>query len=161
MGEDIISYIKILSESLEKKDKLLNQIIELTREQEAILNASDFDVTAFDMTMDAKQNLIEQLEQLDSGFENIYNRIKDEIVLNKEKYQSYIISMQNTIGNLTKKSVIIKALEEQNKIKVQTCLANQRQQIKQIKKSSQTAASYYKNMADQHHDQSYFLDKKK
>ena len=101
------------------------------------------------------------MNQLDVGFDSVYNRIKDELISNKYKYQPEIQKMQTLITELTELSVKLQVMEERNKVKMQNCMIAQRQKIKQSKVSSQSAASYYKNMANQHQGQSYFLDKKK
>ncbi len=154
-------YIGILLDSLEKKEQLLSQILDITMQQDAILSSEDLNMEAFDITMDEKQNLIDKVEHLDLGFESVYTRVSDELVGHKNLYQTEILKMQSLITNLTEISVRLQTMEERNKVKLGLYLTNEKQKIKLSKLSSQTVTSYYKNMANQHQGQSYFLDKKK
>lgn len=160
MNKESIMYIEILLNSLEKKEQLLNKILDITKDQEIILNDA-FDLDAFDTTMEEKEKLIDQIEQLDLGFETVYERVKEELVIHKQQHQPSIVKMQASITKLTQLSAKLQTLELNNKIKLENCMVNQRQKIRTSKTSSSTAASYYKNMANQHQGQSYFLDKKK
>jgi hypothetical protein len=161
MDEKNTIYVKILIDSLQKKKQVLHNIFEITTQQSSLLEDSDFDLDAFNATIDEKQDLINLLDQIDNGFEQVYERLKDDFAQNKHLYQSHITQMQSYISEITDYSVNLQAMEEKNRMKLQTCLSGQRKQIKNMKVSNNTAASYYKNMANQHQGQSYFLDKKK
>jgi FlgN protein. len=160
MSENISTYIQILLNSLELKISVLKNLTDITIRQESVLDSVEFDMDAFDSLMDEKQRSIDQLVQLDNGFENVYERVKRELPANRINYQTEIKKMQNLIKLLTELNVNLQAMEERNKAKFEACLKGQRQQIKQKRMSNQTAVNYYKNMADQHQGQSYFLDKK-
>lgn len=158
---DTNTYIKILTDTLIKKSKLLDGLIELTKEQETILNSYELNIEKFDETMNKKEKLIEQLNQLDNGFEMIYSRVHYEIKNNLLEYKSNMIVMQDFIKNIMEQSTNLQMQEKSNKLKLETYLTNRKQEIKKYKMSSQTVSSYYKNMMNEYQGESYFLDKKK
>lgn len=62
-------YLDILEESLKKKIEVLNEIILKNEEQQKILEAEEFEPEVFDQNTQAKGELIDRLNLLDSGFE--------------------------------------------------------------------------------------------
>lgn len=155
------TYIQILVETLEKKRKLLEEIYSVTKEQTELLVKNSFSIEEFDETMEQKGKLINAINELDNGFSLLFEKVKEEIKGNKIKYKEEITKLQKLISIITELGVQIEALERQNKIKLQICLSQKRKEIKNSKANNKMAASYYKNMINQHQGQSYFLDKKK
>jgi len=154
------AYIKILVDTLRKKKEALQFLTELTKEQENILLEDKFSLESFDETVEKKEKIIQNLNQLDDGFEVFYQRV--ELVIQKEKYFEELKTAQKLISEITEMSTRLQAKERQNKEKLSRVLMEQRQEIRNFKTSSETAQKYYSNMANQHRDgQSYFLDRKK
>lgn len=155
-------YIRILLDSMKKKERVLQYLLGETKEQSQILSEELFNIDNFDRSMERKELLIEELNQLDNGFETTYERIKEELKKGKEKYQTEIIELKKLITSVTDISVKIQALEQRNKKSMEQCLIQQKQEIKQMKMNNQTAVKYYNQMAGQYQaSQSYFLDSKK
>ena len=69
------TYIGIMIQSLEKKTRVLDEIIRWDEKQKEVLENPEATPDEFDETVDAKSTLIEQLEQLDIGFEKLYERV--------------------------------------------------------------------------------------
>lgn len=156
------TYIELLVHTLKSKSKVLDDIIVLSKEQERLLQlGNSLNMEAFDETINNKGVLIEKLNELNNGFESLYGKIKDDIQQNKGHYKTEIIELKELIKTVTEKSVQIQATEKRNYVKFDGYLKSKRKEIKEFKISSKTASSYYKNMADQHQGQSYFLDSKK
>lgn len=156
------AYIKILVDTLQKKTEVLEFLTELTKEQEKILKSSDFSMEQFEAVMDKKEKVIQNLNQLEDGFEAFYKRLEIILQTEKEAYREELKKAQSLIGQITDLSVRLQAMEARNKEKFTQKLVSQRQEIRTFKASSQTAEKYYHNMANQHQEgQSYFLDKKK
>lgn len=156
------AYVKILVDTLQKKKEILDFLEQLTREQEILLKSSHFSMDQFEEIMERKEKVIQNLNQLDDGFEAFYKRL--EIVLRTEKdiYREELLKAQELIGQITDLSVCLQALEARNKERFVQKLAEQKKEIKAFKTSNQTAEKYYQHMANQHQNgQSYFLDKKK
>lgn len=155
------TYIDVLKDSLEKKVIVLDKLLEKTLSQEKIISTSPFDNEEYDQAYQDKEVLINQLSELDEGFEQIYDHVKDILRTNKLEHKDDIIQLQNLIRQITDKSTELQAIEIKNKKKLDVIFTNRKKEIKDYKINSQTASSYYKNMADQHQGQSYFYDKKK
>lgn len=154
----IKTYLSLLEDSLTKKNWILDQILNLTQEQEQLIKKEDMDGDKFDKTIEEKEPLINKVVDLNNGFEKIYDRIKEELISNKDKYYEEIQSLQGLIQELTDKGVRLQALEKKNKINLEAYLRTKRKDIKDFKLSNKTVSNYYKNMANQ--DGSYFFDKK-
>lgn len=155
------TYIQVMIESLKKKKLVLEEIVELTKEQEMILRENDVDLERFELIVEKKQKSIDQLTLLDSGFGKLFERVSEEIQLHKELYKNEIVQMQELIETITDLGVILKTLELRNKTKWVQYSARKKEEIRSFKVSNQTVSKYYKNMSDQHQGQSYFLDQKK
>ena len=109
------TYISIMLQSLKKKAAVLDEIIRLDDLQKDRLTDSECPVEDFDQTVEDKGRLIEQLGQLDSGFEKLYAQVSEELQDNKEQYADEIRQMQSLIRSITDKSVKIQAQEARNK----------------------------------------------
>lgn len=155
------TYVHILTDTLAKKNSLLEKLIQITVMQEEYITSTPPDIDNFEASLTEKEELIEKINELDEGFERIYGHVKDEIVSNRINYKEDILELQNLIKQVTEKSTNLQALEIKNKKSLEIFFANKKKEIKDFKKSSKTASSYYRNMMNQQLDESYFLDKKK
>lgn len=159
---DIDTYINILSDSLRKKFDIVKKILECTKEQERLLAVEEVDADRFLEVLDKKGSLIEQMTQLDKGFESVYAKVAAVFKTDAASYRTQILQLQNYIRTVTDIGVEIQALEQKNKEKLNRFLANKRAGINDFKKSNKTATTYYQNMSNQHREwQSYFLDQRK
>ena len=154
------TFVNILRDTLNIKNSVLEQLLEVTRIQENALSVSPPNMEEFEQVFQKKEVLIEQLGKLDDGFERIYEHVREELANNPNLHQEEILELQKLIREITEKSTEIQSLEIQNRNKVEAYFNGQRKEIKQFKINRRTASSYYKNMADQHYGESYFYDKK-
>jgi flagellar biosynthesis/type III secretory pathway chaperone len=154
------TYVAIMLQSLKKKDQVLEQIIILNRKQKDVLENPDASADEFDVLVEQKGALIEQLEQLDSGFEKLFARMKDELENNKEQYASQIKEMQKYIRSVTDKSVEIQSQEARNKDLMVKKFAYVRQQAKTVRTGTQVASKYYQNMTKMNLIDPQFMDNK-
>ncbi|MBR5337901.1 MAG: flagellar export chaperone FlgN [Lachnospiraceae bacterium] len=155
------TYISILIQSLEKKIKVLDRIIENNKEQWEILSAEEMDTDRFESNLDEKGALIDELNLLDDGFQDIYDRIKDELSGNKEAYKEEIKQLQKLISDITEKSVSIRAEEEHNRKAAGKQFEKMRGGIQTAKRSRQAANVYYSNMSRVNMVDAQFMDKRK
>ncbi|MBE5935014.1 MAG: flagellar protein FliT [Lachnospiraceae bacterium] len=156
------NYIDILVDSLEKKYNTLVKIEEIEKKQEDVLLGKKVSATEFNDLFDEKGKYIEKLEELDLGFEKLYERVKEELGDNKDTYKEEILAMQDLIRKISDLTVSLQARQNRNKEKYMAFFSNKKQEIKQFKMSSKTVSNYYKNMYNSHQEgSSYFLDKKK
>lgn len=154
------TYIQIIIESLNKKYKVLNELMQITSRQKAIIDADSFDEDLFMETISLKQEQIDKLSELDRGFELVYDRIREDLKTNSKEYQSEITSLKELVTKITDLNIKLQALEKSNKPKLESRLANKRQSIKKSRLSNQTVTNYYKTMSGGQETQSYFYDKK-
>ena len=154
-------YINIMLQSLQKKLKVLDNIIQINKRQKEELENPSLDPDDFDKTVEEKSELIEQLELLDNGFEKLYEKVREELQANKEEYKDEIFQMQNDIRLLTEKSMEIQTQEARNKQLMEQKLANVKKQVKEIRSSQKVVNQYYKNMMKKGYTEPHFLDNKK
>lgn len=155
-------YINVLHDSLSRKTDIVKEILELTKEQRDILSSQEIDADRFDEIIDEKGVRINEISEIDKGFDTMFERVRSVLQTDKEAYKPQIIEMQNYIRVITDMSIELQSLEQSNKVLFDKFLHKKRSEIKDFNKSNKTAASYYQNMSNQHQSwQSYFLDKKK
>lgn len=155
------TYINILTDTLRKKVELLDQLTQITEEQEAIISSDPPDVERFENTFSEKETYILKLNQLDDGFEKVYHHVRDVLEANKEQHKEEILCLQELVRTVTEKGARLQAMELRNKNKFQMYFSGKKKEIKNFKVSSRTANNYYKNVMNQQPGESIFLDKKK
>lgn len=155
------TYIALLEASLIKKSKILDQLILLTKQQEDLISQDTINESLFYQTIDKKEPLIQEILYLDKGFEEVFQRVKEEISVNRSFYHNKIIQLQELIKDITEKGINLQVLEKRNKAKLDAYLQAKRKKIKDFNVNSKSVSSYYNNMANQNKQESYFFDKKK
>ena len=155
------TYISILIQSLEKKLHVLDEIIAKNRVQREGLEDPNLDPDDFDKTVKDKAALIEQLEGLDAGFEEVFERVKKELETNRGAYREEIKKMQELIRKITDKSMLLRRQEAENKRLMEQKFAAVRRQVKEVRQSQKVVNQYYKNMMKSGYVEPQFLDNKK
>ena len=151
-------YLTILMESMQKKIRILDQIILADQEQREALEDPNLDPDDFDRIVEKKAEFIDQLEQLDAGFEEVFARVKEELDGNREQYKEQIHIMQDLIRKITDKS---QKQEAQNKELMEKKFTAVRSQAREVRKSQKIVNQYYKNMMKNNYNDPQFLDNKK
>lgn len=154
------SQLNILSESLDRKIEILDRLQQYSEEQERILQSEPVDLEKFDLTVDQKDELINQLSRLDEGFELLYEGLAEELKDQRQKYAGRIKELQQKITQVTEMSVSIEAQERRNKKLVENYFAREREGIKQKRINSHAAFDYYKNMSKSQMPSSQYYDSK-
>ena len=155
------SYVDMLVNSLKKKYDTLLELEKLEKKQEALLQ-EEVTPEKIDNILNAKNDNMNKLEDLDLGFEKLYERAREDIAENKELYKEEIIKMQDLIRNISDLTASLRAMQTRNKERYMAFFDNKKHEVKQFKRSSNTVSNYYKNMYNSHQEgSSYFLDKKK
>lgn len=155
------SYMSVLEESLKKKSGVLQALLEASHRQEQLAEEEEFDMDAFSDTMEQKDALLEQLKELDAGFERTYEGVEQEMKLHREQYAEPIGRIQELIRKVTALGIELQALEERNRAKLEVKFSKQQRELRQIKTSNKVATAYYKNMSNTSTDSPYFMDQKK
>lgn len=155
------SYIQMLEESLDKKCDILRQLQLLCHQQEEILRDEKARADAFEQNVEKKAVLIEHLEKLDQGFEQVFARVEEELQVKKEQYKDEILHMQDQIREITERSAKIQILEKKNKELAQKKFASVRSQARELRQSGKAVSSYYQGMMKPGATEPQFMDSKK
>ena len=154
------NHLTILSESLDKKISVLEEIQAYNRRQEEAFTRETPDMDSFDQALEEKEDLIQRIEKLDEGFEILYERIAEQLQGNKAMYASQIKELQAKIQKITDLSTAIQAQEARNKKLIEEYFAKARAGIKQNRQGSKAAYDYYKNMSGAVFNSPQFMDSK-
>ena len=154
------SYLNVLEESLEKKLQVMAEIKECNLRQQEIFQEERVNLEKFDEFVDRKDELIDEITKLDSGFEILYQNVSRELQDNREKYAEKIKHLQELVTRVTEESVTIQAQEARNKKSVEDYFRKERLNIGQSRRTSKAAYDYYKNMSQSNVVQPQFMDNK-
>ena len=143
--------LTILSDSLDKKIEVLKRIQAFNDAQEKTFTESEPDMDSFDTALDEKEKLIQEILQLDQGFETLYERVKAELDENRDAYRDQIKELQEKITVITELSNAVQAKEARNKKLVENYFANQRMGIKQSRQRARAAYGYQQSMLNKDH----------
>lgn len=157
MTED---YLQIMIESLEKKNSVLDKVLDLEKKQLVLAMQQPADLKAYDASMEEKGTLIEELGRLDDGFTNTYELVRDEVQANPEKYKEQVHVMQELIRTAVEKGVSVEAQEQRNKQAMKSMLSTKRREIRQMKVSTSAASQYYKAMSQINNVDPQLMDRK-
>jgi peptidoglycan hydrolase CwlO-like protein len=155
------TYIEIMIQSLRKKCEVLDEIIKQNEKQREALEDPSGDVETFDATVEKKAELIRQLEQLDSGFEKLYERTKEELQAGGDTYYAQVRTMQEYIRKVTDRSVEAQAQEARNKDLMTQKSSRVKKQARQLRANSRATASYHQSMSRTAVVDPQFMDNKK
>ena len=136
------NYIGIMIESLRRKKDVLTDILKLSEEQSLLLDDPNLEPDTFEKNVNRKAALIDKLEQLDTGFESLYDKVKEELESNRDIHKEQIRQMQELIRALTELNMQIQATKE-------------------IRSSQKIVKEYYNNMMHKAYNEPHFLDNKK
>ena len=94
MGKE---YLSVMIQSLQKKSKILDGIIQKNMEQHQILSQDTLDAEASEQNVQEKSDLVDQINFLDEGFEELYGRVKSVIEAEKQAHREDILLMKKLI----------------------------------------------------------------
>lgn len=158
MTED---YLQIMIESLEKKNNVLDKVMELEKKQLTLAIQQPADLKSYDSLMEEKGQLIDELGRLDDGFTSTYELVRDEVQKNLEQYKTQIHKMQELIRTAVEKGVSIEAQEQRNKQAMKNMILARRGEIRQMRVSTSAASRYYKAMSKINDVDPQLIDRKK
>ena len=157
---EISQYMEILVDGLQKKSVLLDHIIDSNDRLEKVISEQTMNMDQFKELLDEKDDYVKQINQLDEGFQSLFDKIKDEIHANKSLYKQQILRMQQLIREITDKGVQIQQTEAKNKLTIEGQFAKMHKNVRVAKQGMNVAQNYYKNMTKMSVVDSQFLDKK-
>lgn len=155
-------YIKILIESLVKKIEVLDSIIEENEKQKSAVSGEKLNDVLFEETLENKEKYINELNSLDTGFETVYNRVRDVLQGEDTKgaYREEILQIKALIGKVTDRTLEIQRQEKSNEQLVMKKLSEEHSNIVQVKNVRKAASDYYNSMNKVNYIDPQFMDKK-
>lgn len=159
--EATAQYVEMMIASLEKKRKLLDDIIEANKQLEDLTAQPSMDMDGFRQLMDKKDDCVQQITQLDTGFPTVFDKVKEAINNNRKDYQEQILTMQKHIRGIADRTMVIEKTEERLRLVIEGHFAKMHQEAQIAKKGMHVAQNYYKSMSGTHIIDSQFMDKKK
>ncbi len=162
MGDNMEDYLQLLEESLVKKIKVLDRIEEFDANQKDALSreGSTPDFDKFDLYIEEKGKLIDELNSLDDGFETLYARVADNLKSDIPANASKIRKLQELIREITDKSVRIQKQEAENKALIERHFQSARAGIGKGRNSLNAAYSYFKTQRGLDGTDSLYMDSK-
>ena len=154
------NYLQIMTSSLEKKKKILQDIVDYNVEQERIVTSGEFDGDKFQKNMENIAECIDMLNALDEGFQSVYDRVKADVEMYKQNYKADIQRLQQLIKEVSALSATIQAQESRNKLQIERKFRELKQETKTAKRSVSMANKYYQNMS-RVSSEPQFMDHKK
>ena len=154
------NYLQIMTSSLEKKKKILQDIVDYNVEQERIVTSGEFDGDKFQKNMENKAECIDMLNALDEGIQSVYDRVKADVEMYKQNYKADIQKLQQLIKEVSALSATIQAQESRNKLQIERKFRELKQETKTAKRSVSMANKYYQNMS-RVSSEPQFMDSKK
>lgn len=154
-------YVEMMLKSLQKKIVILDSILTECEKQMSIISEENVEWQNFDECVDNKEFLIGELNKLDEGFTDLYERVKSEFQNHKDRYRSEISQMQDLIKQITDRSVRIQTEEERNRKAVEKSMMITKRDIKNSKATIKAASDYYKVMSKVNYVDPQFMDRKK
>lgn len=139
-------YFTILIDSLKKKLAILAKIQVLNSEQRDILLDEMSGPDELELNVNAKDELISQITDIDDGFEAVYSHVENTVKSSPERYKTEISELQSLIKEIVTLDTLVRADEQKNHDIAQKRFENIRRQIKEVKVSQKTVNKYYQNM---------------
>lgn len=155
------TYVNIMKESLVRKKNYLQEILDLTNKQGELAVASELDEETFSAIVDRKDVLISNVNEIDKGFTAVYDRVRKEIIQDKDLYKEELKAIQESIRQCVDLGMAIESSELRNKATLETAFAKSFRGVKQLKQSKQVANKYYKSMSNGMVNDSILYDRKK
>ena len=155
------NYITILVDSLNKKIKLLEYILVENKRQQLSVSSEKMDEELFEETMAKKEDYINQINEIDQGFETVYHHVQEELSVNAGQYKDEISELKELISVITQKSMEVQLSEKRNEKLITKKFSDIRKDINKTKNVSKVATDYYKAMSKTGVVEPQFLDKKK
>lgn len=154
-------YVNIMQESLVRKKNYLSELLRLTKEQGELAKSDEFDEDAFLKLIDEKDVLIENINEIDKGFTSVYDRVRTEVMENKDTYREELKAMQEFIRACVDLGMQIQAEEQRNRMTLEHVFSSRFKGIRQVKQSKSVANRYYQSMANGVVNDSMLYDRKK
>ena len=120
--DQTFTYVSIMQQSLERKKKYLQDILNITKEQETIAKGKKFDDISL-LSSSSLEILINNVNEIDKGFTSVYERVRAEVLENKEIFKQELSAIQRLIRECVDLGMEIETLEERNRALLEQAFA--------------------------------------
>lgn len=159
---DVTTNLQILLDALKKKEKDLNELLELTKEQEKLLKEEEFNFQGFENIMRNKQFRIDDIIKIDQGFQPTYERIRSRLQQNPQLYQEAVRELQEHIRIVGELGIEVQVLETKNQTAFMNLSSRMKQDVKGFRTSKKAVTNYYSTFNKQQEaGRNQFFDSKK
>lgn len=142
---DVTTTLDILITGLKKKKNNLVEIVDYTKQQDALLKDKEhFDLRKFNNIIKNKQFRIDAVLQVDQGFEPTYERVRRYLEHSPELYRDQINQMQQLIKEIGELNVEIRVQEERNNDRFNVVSKGMRDEVKTFRTNKKAVTNYYK-----------------
>lgn len=148
-NQETVKYLNIMIENLEKKQSVLDLLLEKTVRQNECIAKKDQDSANWpqlEVLMIEKDSLIEKVDEIDSAFESMFTRVKPELDSNKDEYVALISKLQGCITKLTDTGVKISSVEERNRSEIERIMTAAKAGIGKARKNLKATSGYIASM---------------
>lgn len=154
-------YLEILVQSMKKKLDVLYEIQAMNEEQRILLMDDNLPPEDFEKNIQKKSELIYQLDILDNGFDEVYQRVRVQLRENQSLYREQIGLLQSLIRDVTAAGSQVQAQEQRNYDLAVNKFTSLKKQIREVKTSYKAVSQYYQNMMKLNFIDPQFMDNKK
>ncbi len=154
-------YLEILVQSMKKKLDVLYEIQAMNEEQRILLMDDNLPPEDFEKNIQKKSELIDQLDILDNGFDEVYQRVRVQLRENQSLYREQIGLLQSLIRDVTAAGSQVQAQEQRNYDLAVNKFTSLKKQIREVKTSYKAVSQYYQNMMKLNFIDPQFMDNKK
>lgn len=159
--EQTAMYVNIMQQSLERKYDYLVEILDITKEQAQLVKEDSLDGDAFEQTLERKDILIDNINEIDKGFTSVYDKIRSDVLSNQDAFRTQLLKIQELIKKCVDLGMEIETLEERNRASIERNFTSGFKGVKQAKQSKSVANKYYKSMSNGYVNDSLLYDRKK
>lgn len=159
--EQNATYVNVLVTALKKKLSILEKMEQSILEQERILKQKKISIDEVNENEKEQEELLIELDKADQGFENVYNRVREEFAVNKYQYETEIKTMQGYIKKITDLTVKIQAQQIRNRQLMEVFFYTKKREVQKFHYNKRTTAQYHSHMANTNSGEAVFLDSKK
>lgn len=147
--EETVKYLNIMIESLQKKQGMYESLLQKTNQQSECIDGKDYESanwSQFEVLIIEKDSIIGKVDELDIGFDKVYDRVKKELDSNKDAYKDQIKELQKLITVLTDLGVRISTSEERNRQDIDRIMTAAKAGIGKARRNMKVTSGYIASM---------------
>ena len=153
--------LNLLKQNLEKKEELIDKLLEINEKQLAVLEGVSLDLEIFDGFMNEQDVYVQELIGLNEDTDELYQELSGEEFTNDDKGGMLIGRIKEIISRLREKTDLLQEKEQICKQKLAKHFQEERQSFGTGRRTSKAALDYYKSMNRSNVVPPQFMDRKK